>query len=127
MSVAVKSWPCGVTICTVPWFKRGVWLLHLLVPFCSTVLFLQRKDNLVEKIILTVCLCLDVWDDSFWKNLINKLFWKTNVFLSISSIGGCSLLTFHQAKWYVAMVSQYLFPWSFLALAYGSRQADTTR
>lgn len=39
-------------------------------------LFLRRKDNFAEKITLTVCLCLDVWHDSFWKNLISKFFWK---------------------------------------------------
>lgn len=132
MSVAMKNWSCRVTeaICSGPWFKRSVTLLHLLYPFFSPLLFslfLHRKGNLVEKIILSVCLCLDVWDDSFWKNLISKFFWETNVFLSISSIDSCSLLTFHQPKWYVAMVSKYLFPWSFLALAYGSWQTDMIR
>lgn len=99
------------------------WFLFSLL----SCLFLQRKSHLVEKLILTVCLCLDVWGDSFWKNLISKFFWKTNVFFSINSSDGCSLLTFHQPEWYVAMVSKYLLLRSFLALAYGSRQTDTTR
>lgn len=45
-------------------------LLHLLVLFSLLFsLFLQRKSSLVEKIILTVCLCLDVWGDFFLEEL----------------------------------------------------------
>lgn len=40
--------------------------------FFSAVLSIPAKEGQFEKIILTVCLCLDVWDDSFWKSLISK-------------------------------------------------------
>lgn len=40
--------------------------------FFSAVLSIPVKEGQFEKIILTVCLCLNVWDDSFWKNFISK-------------------------------------------------------
>lgn len=83
MSMAMKNWSCSVTtaICNVPWFKTDI--IHYYIYLFSLLfsLFLHRKGSLVEKIILTVCWCLDVWDDCFWKNLISKLFCKTNTYI----------------------------------------------
>lgn len=81
--MAMKNWSCSVTtaICNVPWFKTDI--IHYYIYLFSLLfsLFLHRKGSLVEKIILTVCWCLDVWDDCFWKNLISKLFCKTNTYI----------------------------------------------
>lgn len=45
--MAMKNWPCGVTVAisTVPWFKRDIMLLHLLVPFFSTVLSIPSEEK----------------------------------------------------------------------------------
>jgi len=74
-SMAMKNWSCSVAkaICTVPSCKTDVTISASLVSLLFS-LFLHRKDSFVETMTLTVCWCLNVWGDYFWKNLISKFF-----------------------------------------------------